>query len=64
MVTYRRLVIVARILSGLCAGRDGEEVIADVRSAPVADGVPLLEKVAVTAGISVVALGFARTVVG
>jgi hypothetical protein len=56
------MVVVARLIRGLLAGRDGEDLVAEVRASPVADPVPTLRAVALMAMLTFAALGFVRAV--
>ena len=49
MVAYHQMVVVARIIRGLLAGRDGEDVVAEVRASPVVDSASTLQTVALMA---------------
>lgn len=60
MLTFTHVVVVARIARGLLAGRDGEDVVAEARAAPVADGAFVMRSLVVTVVLSCVAVGFAR----
>lgn len=57
MATLHQMVIVGRVVRGLLAGRDGEEVIADVRDCARTDPTSILKKVVFVAVLAVVALG-------
>jgi len=60
MVTFDQMVVVARIARGLLAGRDGEDVVADVRAAPVIDTAPLVRSIVLTVVLTCVAFVVAR----
>ena len=64
MVAFHQMVVVARIVRGLLAGRDGEDLVAEVRASPVTDPARTLEAVALMAILTFVAFGFVRAVVG
>jgi len=63
MATYYQMVVVSRVFRGLLAGRDGEEVIAEVRDCAVSDPKPILKKAAVVAVLVIVALGCAEAAI-
>lgn len=60
MVALNQVVILARMIGGLLAGRDGEDVVAEVRAAPVAEAAPILRSVVLTVVLTCLAFGFAR----
>jgi hypothetical protein len=60
MVTFDQMVVVARIARGLLAGRDGEDVVADVRTAPVIDAAPIVRSIVLTVVLACVAVGLTR----
>ena len=64
MVAFHQMVVVARIIGGLLAGRDGEDLVAEVRASPVTDPARTLEAVALMAILTFVAFGLASAVVG
>lgn len=63
MVTYRQVVVVARIIRGLCAGRNGEDLVAEVRALPVNDPPPVFKTVTVAMFVTAVAFGVAKVAV-
>ena len=64
MVAFHQMVVVARIIRGLLAGRDGEDLVAEVRASPVTDPARTLKAVALMAILLFVAFGFVSAVVG
>jgi hypothetical protein len=60
MVTYHQMVVVARIIRGLCAGRNGEDLIAEVRALPVSDPTPLLKTVTLVVILTAATFGFGK----
>jgi len=60
MMAFDRMVVVARVAKGLMVGRDGEDVVAEVRVAPVIDPAPVVRSVVLTLLLTCAALGFAR----
>jgi hypothetical protein len=60
MVTYHQMTVAARIIRGLCAGRDGEDLIAEVRALPVSDPTPVLRTVTLVVTMAAVTFGFAK----
>lgn len=63
MVTYRQVVMVARIIRGLCAGRNGEDLVAEVRALPVSDPPAVFKTVTMAILATAVAFGFAKVAV-
>jgi len=60
MVAFHQVVVLVRILRGLLAGRDGEDLVAEVRALPVTDPTTTLGVAALVAVLTFTALGFAE----
>ena len=64
MVAFHQMIMVAHIIRRLLAGRDGEDLVAEVRASPVTDPTFTLQTMALMAILTFVTFKFIRAAVG